>query len=62
MKPVTIAQLIDYLNNYRSRCTVMDGSNDRPYDSSNFVDLSIALDALADSEYKPEVDFARRGQ
>lgn len=62
MNPVTIAQLMDYMSNYRSRTTVMDGSDDRPYDKSNFVDLSIALDALSDPEYKPEVDFAKRGQ
>ncbi len=47
MKHVTIAELIDYLNQFRSRTTVMDGSEDRPYDDKNFVDLAVALDAIA---------------
>ena len=50
MKSVTVAQLIDYLQQFSGRTTVMDGTEDRPYNSRSFVDLSIALDALASPE------------
>lgn len=49
MKTVTVAQLIDYLGQFEVGTTVMDGE-DRPYNADNFVDLSVALDALSDPE------------